>query len=155
MAKHQASLTYRFVHWLRVRPKLVRGLLVPVGVFVLDLVLRTLGSLDFIDAGADLSLLALSYVLFPLTVGAEASLSDTKGVRKRVDATCLLFLVFLTALWAASLCCISDTTMYISALPKTARVPMSFAIGFGALVVATMFLPALADSEADMRYQGD
>ena len=133
------------VDGLRARPELVGNLVAPALIFVIDLILRMGLCLDLIDAGADLSLLALSCMLFPLTAATGTSTSAGQHIQKRPDVVDVVLLLFFLFLWLVALSCISDTAMLLSALSKSLRTVMSIGIGAGALVLASVLLPILVD----------
>ena len=93
----------KLVQWIKRESTSVEIILLPFGFFIVDLIVRSMLRVNISDAGADMSLLAISTLVSSLFICIE------NGNKNGTRAGLFLVLVFL-ALWMSVLWLVSSNT---------------------------------------------
>lgn len=128
--------TRRVMRWLRRNSEFVEIALIPFFIFMLDLIIRASLRLDLIDAGADMSLLAVSAFMSGFMDNVRRGDPDNNRVIE------VLLLLFFGMLWLICLMFISDLNPVSRVLPCLIAVRqfVVWSIGLMAFVLSSLFL---------------
>lgn len=125
-------LMEKVVQWLRQNKKMVSYLVIPVSIFMLDLILRAMLHLDLVDVGTDLAFLSFTAFVSSLTEDTRSEDTEPK----------VALLLFFFLMWLICLALIS------SAVPIVVQIRPFIAIGVGLMsfILASILLALLARS---------
>ena len=147
MTNGTATIAQRALRWLQSHNAAVAGIGVPTLVLCIDVFLRAILSIDLVDTGSDLALLALSCMLSPVLVGEPGQQTDQARVRS-LDATSLAMCLFFLFAWFVSLYFVSRASIAVRESSQVAWTVGGILVGTGALSLSTLVLPAVLDSTA-------